>query len=249
MTNKGWKKESNNQGSKCRQRTWGLANSSLPILLMVLVTAGNGWARHQAHADASEVLHLTVRVYIYAPIPQNELATAERVAGKIFQNVGVELSWVDCPLTGPTAQLNPACTAPNALTGIHLNIVPDFAEGPWVGKSAMGFAVATPPPNRGQCASVSSARAIRMLLDARELTLGQLLGHGIAHEIGHLLLGTNSHSPSGLMCAHWNVYELKLAAYSQLRFSPEQAVTVRSDVRARREQQEATESEQVISQK
>jgi len=249
MKVKGWEAESDKQGSKSRQRTLGLAGSSLAILLMVLFAAANGWARHQVLGDASEELHLTVRVYIYAPIPQYELATAERVAGKILQNVGVELSCVDCPLTGPTAQLSPACTAPNTLTDIHLNIVPDFAEGPWVGKSAMGFAVATPPPSHGQCASVSYVRAMRLLRDARELTLGELLGNGIAHEIGHLLLGTNSHSPSGLMCAHWNVHELKLAAYSQLRFSADQAATIRADVRDRRVQQEAMESGQVISQK
>ncbi len=249
MKNKGWKEESDRQGSKGRQRTGGLADSSWAILLMVLVAAGNGWARHQTPADVSKELHLTVKVYIYAPIPQYELATAERVAGKIFQNVGVELSWVDCPLTGPTAQLNPTCTAPNTPTDIHLNIVPDFAEGPWVGKSAMGFAVALPPPSHGQCASVSYVRAMGLLRDARELTLGELLGHGIAHEIGHLTLGTNSHSPSGLMCAHWNVHELKLAAYSQLRFSEEQAATIRSDVRARQTQYEASKSDQLASQK
>jgi hypothetical protein len=249
MKNKGWEAESDKQGSKSGERNWGLAGWSLAILMSVSFPAGNGWARHQAPGAASERLHLTVGVYIYAPIPQYELATAERVASKIFQNVGVELSWVNCPMTGLAAHLNLACTAPYAPTDIHLNIAQDLPQGSGVGKFAMGLAVTPPPPNHGEIASISYARARKLLTDTHELTLGQLLGHGIAHEIGHLTLGTNSHSASGLMCAHWNVNELKLAAYAELRFSEEQAATIRADVRTRRLQQEAAGSEQVISQR
>ena len=249
MNNRVWKAESDNQGIKHRQGSWGLAGSSLAILLMVSFAAGNGLARNQITVDASEKLHLTVLAYIYAPIPRHDLAIAERTASEIFQNVGVKMSWVDCPMTRPAAQLNPACTTPLVPTDIHLNIVPDVGEATRVGKSAWGFAVVTPPPDRGQYAYISYARARGQLLEARELTLGPLLGHGIAHEIGHLLLGTNSHSPSGLMSAHWNARELKLAARGQLTFSIDQAATIRVDVRARRAQQETAESERVAPRK
>jgi len=249
MNNKGWEAESNRREIKSRRGPRGIAGSNLGIFLMVALAAGNDRARCQITGEAREECHLTVMVYTYAPIPQHDLATAERVAGKILQSAGVELSWVDCPLTGQTAQLNPVCTAPHTPTDIHLNIAPDLAKDPWVGKFGMGFAVVTPPPNRGQLVFISYARARRVLLEAHELTLGELLGHGIAHEIGHLLLGTTSHSPSGLMCADWKTQELKLAARSQLRFSADQAVTIRRDVRARRAQQEAAESHHVAFQK
>jgi hypothetical protein len=35
-----------------------------------------------------------------------------------------------------------------------------------------------------------------------------LLGRAIAHEVGHLLLGTSTHSPTGLMRATWTDHEL-----------------------------------------
>ena len=35
-----------------------------------------------------------------------------------------------------------------------------------------------------------------------------ILGHAMAHELGHLLLGMNSHSPTGLMRAHWTSEDL-----------------------------------------
>jgi hypothetical protein len=249
MNNKGWEAENDRRGIKRRQGSWGLAGSSLATLLMVSFAAGNCWARDQLTGDANATVDLTVLVYIYAPIPQRDLAMAKRTASNIFQNVGVKLSWVDCPLTGPRAELNPACTTPHTPADIRLNVVPDIAEGPMVEKFAMGMAVPIPPPRHGQFAYISYARAKTVLLEASQLSLGQLLGNGIAHEIGHLLLGTNSHSPSGLMSAHWNARELKLAARGQLTFSIDQAVAIRADVRARRTQQETAESERVAPQK
>ena len=249
MNNKGWEAENDRRGTKRRQGSWGLAGSSLATLLMVSFAAGDGWAWDQITGDASSTVDLTVLVYIYAPIPQHDLAIAERTASDIFQNVDVNLSWIDCPMTKPRAELIPACTTSHAPTDVRLNVVPDLAEGPWVEKFAMGMAVPIPSPRHGQFAYVSYARAKTVLLEAPQLSLGQLLGHGIAHEIGHLLLGTNSHFPSGLMSAHWNARELKLAARGQLTFSIDQAAAIRGDVRARRAQQEAAESGQLVSQK
>jgi len=34
--------------------------------------------------------------------------------------------------------------------------------------------------------------------------LNQLLGFAVAHEVGHLLLGTNTHAAAGLMRAVWS---------------------------------------------
>src|SRR6516165_4992254 len=55
-----------------------------------------------------------------------------------------------------------------------------------------------------------------------------VLGHAMAHELGHLLLGTNSHSPSGLMRAHWTGEDLTNASKGNLRFSQEQCLRIRS---------------------
>ena len=250
MHNKSWEAESYNRGIKRRQGFWGIAGSSLAIPLVVSFAAGNGWARNPITGDDGEQLHLTVVAHIHAPIPEKDLATAERVASEIFQRAGVELSWVDCPRTRQADQLNPACTAPLSTADIHLTWIPDLIEDSQMGMSVMGGAHPTPPPNRGQIAFICYARAKRLLPDPSdvELTLGQLLGHGIAHEIGHLLLGTNSHSPSGLMSARWSLKELRLAACGRLSFSRDQAVAIRGDVRARRAEQQAA-AERVASQK
>jgi hypothetical protein len=46
-----------------------------------------------------------------------------------------------------------------------------------------------------------------------------LLGRAMAHEIGHLLLGTNEHRPGGLMKAEWTPALLKERAPAYWVFS------------------------------
>jgi hypothetical protein len=58
-----------------------------------------------------------------------------------------------------------------------------------------------------------------------------ILGHAMAHELGHLLLGTNSHSSDGLMRAQWNRGDLAEAARGNLLFSAQVTYSVKSSSR------------------
>ena len=55
----------------------------------------------------------------------------------------------------------------------------------------------------------------------------------MAHELGHLLLGTNSHSKRGVMQSLWSGNQLRKANLKALYFSPRQAARIRADVAAR----------------
>ena len=55
----------------------------------------------------------------------------------------------------------------------------------------------------------------------------------MAHEIGHLLLGVG-HSPTGIMRAKLNRWDLLQAGRGQLKFTPEQSLLIRDEVAARR---------------
>ena len=48
----------------------------------------------------------------------------------------------------------------------------------------------------------------------------------MAHEIGHLLLHSTSHSSGGLMRAEFRPADLKKAGQRQLKFTPEQAEAI-----------------------
>jgi hypothetical protein len=57
----------------------------------------------------------------------------------------------------------------------------------------------------------------------------------MAHEIGHLLLGANSHSRTGIMRAFWSGDDLTLAARAYLLFTPGQSRQMKTRL-AEREQ-------------
>jgi hypothetical protein len=47
-----------------------------------------------------------------------------------------------------------------------------------------------------------------------------ILAHVLVHEIGHLLMRTNAHSPDGVMKAHWSYADQTRMAYRPLPFLP-----------------------------
>jgi hypothetical protein len=59
---------------------------------------------------------------------------------------------------------------------------------------------------------------------------GLVLGDVIAHELGHLLLGSNAHSSSGIMAAELDREKIKAAGMGRLGFSPEQAARMHSTI-------------------
>ena len=60
-------------------------------------------------------------------------------------------------------------------------------------------------------------------IDAR-----RVLGLAIAHEIGHVLLNSNTHAPSGLMRADWSRNELRRKDAAAWHFLDTEAAHVRS---------------------
>jgi len=49
----------------------------------------------------------------------------------------------------------------------------------------------------------------------------------MAHEIAHLLLGTNSHAAEGIMRAQWQKDELLSASKGELLFTPRESQVMR----------------------
>jgi len=62
------------------------------------------------------------------------------------------------------------------------------------------------------------------------VSLSDILGNVMAHELGHLMLGSNSHSAAGIMRAHWQGEELHRLSRGNLWFSSEQANQMRGKI-------------------
>ncbi len=62
--------------------------------------------------------------------------------------------------------------------------------------------------------------------------ISDTLGSVMAHELGHLLLGSNSHSRAGIMRAHWQGEDLYRLARGNLQFTDEQGEHMRGKLHA-----------------
>ena len=60
----------------------------------------------------------------------------------------------------------------------------------------------------------------------------QLLGHVIAHEMGHLLLPYGAHALAGVMRPEWDRAQVRHAAEGLLTFTPDQAALIRERLQA-----------------
>jgi hypothetical protein len=71
---------------------------------------------------------------------------------------------------------------------------------------------------------------------------GMILGLAATHELGHLLMGSGEHSPSGLMRARWGSKDLGRAARGELQFTHDQIMKLRAGALARIVQQNVPQS-------
>jgi hypothetical protein len=165
---------------------------------------------------------LTVSVFNDAGVAPSVLADARIRADLILRRAGIALSWLDCGTPGNWLP-NSGCTTLSYPQHLSVRLVSkrgasaqdtfgqSFQDAHGEGNYAVIYF--------GVLASSKSAEVIRS---------GDLLGFVIAHELGHLLLGLDSHSPTGLMCPLWQSVEIHQAARGNLFFTEQQQERIRS---------------------
>jgi hypothetical protein len=142
------------------------------------------------------------------------LLQVEAEASRVFQHAGLEIRWLNCPLpaAGP---VDPAqCEAADFPLHLQLRIAKHSLN---LNEFTMGVSYLS-ADGTGCYADLFYDRAER-LRETSGASLASILGHAIAHELGHLLLGTNSHSPAGIMRARWQPADLASAGKGALLFS------------------------------
>jgi hypothetical protein len=165
---------------------------------------------------------VSINVYNDANVRDKILSDAEREATRIYLNAGVETIWIDCRTSKKTPNPAAACAAPLCRTHLTLHIVA------WTSHdrdSIFGIAFLS-QSGEGTYSDVFYPSAEKLHTDGRT-SLSRVLGHVMAHEIGHLLLGTNSHSALGLMRPHWQKEELRSMEMGTLLFTPQQGKQMR----------------------
>ena len=117
-----------------------------------------------------------------------------------------------------------ACSRPEFPNHLDVHIVRGCPRLPI---SVFGISYLS-PAGIGSQADVFYSRIAAFRESSPSAELRVLLGYAMAHELGHLLLGLNSHSPTGLMRADWRTKDLIDMARGGLGFSQEQARTMKA---------------------
>jgi len=165
---------------------------------------------------------VTISVYNNASIPAQLLAGAIEQASRIFLKAGLQTQWLECSIGVIGVQRSPDCEAPFGPTHLALRIVP----GSWAnGDATFGIAFLSAEGKGVYCNVFYSS--VEKLHTDWHVSIPPILGHVMAHELGHLLLGTHAHSEIGIMLPKWHGSELRSLTMGRLLFTPQQARAVR----------------------
>lgn len=186
-------------------------SQGLFIILALVLPPGS------AQTAISAKLEVTVCVYDYAHVPSKTLTKAKQEVQRIFHEAGVETVWVSCLPKPEKIELD-SCSVVDA-THLVLKILPrGFTAHVRNRIDVVGIAVLD------ENGTGNYACAFLDHIQELEERLGfALLGDVFAHEFGHLLLGSNSHSVSGIMSAHWHGTELRSISQGSIGFLPSQS--------------------------
>ena len=204
------------------------------ISTLLLAASLHATSQTVPEGRSNDEKEITVQVRNYAALEPAVLSKAETTASKILREAGADTIWVLC-LDAGTASPEMACTHPPGPMDLMVNVLPSsMARAFNRSGEALGHATEDSDEGFGLMAWIFYD-TISSIATEKNLGVAQLLGHALAHEVGHLLLGANSHSGVGLMRAPWSIRELLAADHGALFFTASESSRIRKAVLARRQ--------------
>ena len=175
-------------------------------------------------AQETSAFRITIHVYNYAAVPKKTLVRAKDEGGQIFKVAGLTTQWLDHPVTSVDERNSHDST--DSWDGTHFVLRLFTLSRKGLNKNAMGEALSL------RIANVFMDRVTEVAVVGK-LSAGQVLGHAIAHEIGHHLLGDDSHSSRGVMVARWSNQHVMRISKGDLLFTQQEVTRIQAEVRHR----------------
>jgi hypothetical protein len=173
-------------------------------------------------ARCAEPLLLDVLVIDVVGTRRDVMEEARETTARLFRRLDVGVGWLDPPAVRARreAMADPAAQRTFLQSLYTVRLVTSAGNG------------RTVPSERAFGSAVAGTRIVTIVyprVEERALadgtSIGLALGHVVAHELGHLLLGRTTHSATGLMQPTLN---LPLAKQGRLMFSDEEGRTIRA---------------------
>jgi hypothetical protein len=182
---------------------------------------------YASSSSESLLTPITVDVFNDAGVPSPVLKSAELEAERIFNAAHIQIRLRNCMLAENWPPADPGCHGVRGPNHLSLRILPGANH-----QNADIFGVAfLAADGTGAYGDVFYA-SVEKLQTEGHCNVARLLGHVMAHEIGHLLIGSHAHASWGIMAAKWHNQELRRLEMGTLFFTAEQEKSMCSRLHA-----------------
>ena len=192
-----------------------MAKAARKVTTALAVSAALLTARAATAADAPDRPTIVLHVDDFANVLPRDMGAAETIAARIFRTAGIQTVWRRG--RQPLPRIEGALYLKVLVLSQAMAVQKIASDG--VGDNVLGQAAKA-------CgrAYIFSHRVVA-LATRNQRSVGDVLGWVLAHELGHLVLPENSHSPTGIMSA-----AIDLSPRVTPAFTPEQTTAIREAV-------------------
>lgn len=192
---------------------------AVSINTVVLMAASvYGKAEHACEAEPNLSIHL----YDQAHVPSGLLHLATEETTRLMKAAGIRIRWeqpfAEAPEDRGTDMTSAQFGNPDERSYLVVRLIRATPLAMLPG--ALGYAL--PFASKGAHVSIFFDR-VETFRVTPNIPTYVILGHAMAHEIGHVLLRSSAHSEGGLMQERWNAATWRLATAGLLSFRREEA--------------------------
>lgn len=184
-------------------------------------------ATYALSSSKSSLTAVTVDVFNDAEVDSPVLKNAEVEVERIFHTAHIQIRLRECTPVENKPPADPGCHAQRASNHLSLRILRGANK-----QNDDIFGVAFLAADGSGVYSDVFYGSVEKLHTQVPTSVSRVLGHVMAHEIGHLLIGSHAHSAWGIMCAKWHDQELRRLEMGTLFFTAEQEKLIYSRLHA-----------------
>src|SRR5581483_1593326 len=188
------------------------------IILAALIGYFSAAVPMMAQTQNTEV---TIRVFNRSHVSPSILLDGEKQASEVISEAGIHVAWLNCRAG------TQACIEQPSSRNLILTIL---KQGSAIGSDdVLGLAAQNEVGSGAYCYVFENK--LNEISGENHVAISRLLRYAPAHEIGHLLKGSHSHSRDGVMSGLWSPSLLEQISRGALGFTQEDAEIMQARLR------------------